>query len=280
MKIIGGPGGGYLTTPVLDHFREKGIGMSEQTKVVVPEGMLAAVLEADPCVAGHEGVARHHIEVALLWQKEHPRVPMQEQYDELHKKWHYDELTRESPAIEFQRICHAWIRRMYDVPVPSYEFGICSICGADGKRRDTTLAHFGPSGQVMPGHRVPETEVSTASKPKEVDDRLCPVCGIDRTKMRTTWAHSFVNGKLGCGHKEPPTVEPSRSEVEIFAPVPMFCAILERPATAADEPISEREKQQGIRENVTCVRAEDYSRLLKAYRELVKKTAPTVDNNQ
>jgi hypothetical protein len=262
MKIIGGPGGGYLTTPVLDHFREKGIGMSEQTKVVVPEGMLAAVLAADPCVAGHEGVARHHIEVALLWQKEHPRVPMQEQYDELHKKWHYDELTRESPAIEFQRICHAWIRRMYDVPVPSYEFGICSICGADGKRRDTTLAHFGPSGQVMPGHRVPETEPETASPIRDLPQSLLDLREIEEHNKR---CEDFLKRDR---------------EAKAFDNVFMFGAILERPATAADEPISEREKQQGIRETVTCVRAEDYSRLLKAYRELVKKTAPTVDNNQ
>ena len=111
MKIIGGPGGGYSTTPVLDYFREKGIGMIEQTKVAVPEGTLK----------------------------------------------------------------------------------------------------------------------ETASD---------------------------------------------------FANVFMFGAILERPATAKDEPVSEREKQQGIRENVICVRAEDYSRLLKAYQELVKKTVSTVDSKQ
>ena len=52
-----------------------------------------------------------------------------------------------------------------------------------------------------------------------------------------------------------------------FSSVYMFGAVLERPATTADNP-SEREKVQGIRETVTCVRAEDYSKLLTAYRQV------------
>ena len=52
-----------------------------------------------------------------------------------------------------------------------------------------------------------------------------------------------------------------------FAHIFRFSAILERPATAKDEPVSEREKQLGIREHVVCVRAEDYDRILAAYQE-------------
>ena len=54
-------------------------------------------------------------------------------------------------------------------------------------------------------------------------------------------------------------------ENDDFSNVYMFGAVLERPATTTDDP-SEREKVQGIRETVTCVRAEDYSKLLAAYR--------------
>jgi hypothetical protein len=56
------------------------------------------------------------------------------------------------------------------------------------------------------------------------------------------------------------------ARVSPFHEATPFNAIVERPACAKDEPVSEREKWQGIRENVLCVRAEDYGRLLSAYR--------------
>ena len=56
------------------------------------------------------------------------------------------------------------------------------------------------------------------------------------------------------------------AKVSPFHEATPFNAIVERPACAKDEPVSEREKRQGIRENVLCVRAEDYERLLSAYR--------------
>jgi hypothetical protein len=71
------------------------------------------------------------------------------------------------------------------------------------------------------------------------------------------------------------------SEPEVFAHddfnnVFMFGATVERPATAKDAPLSEREKQYGIRETVTCVRAEDYSRLLAAYHGQCSQSAQNV----
>ena len=54
-----------------------------------------------------------------------------------------------------------------------------------------------------------------------------------------------------------------------------------RPNLPANAPVNVFvETWLAIRENVTCVRAEDYSRLLKAYQELVKKTVSTVDSKQ
>lgn len=61
-------------------------------------------------------------------------------------------------------------------------------------------------------------------------------------------------------------VAPGPEVPEEIKPVFRFDAILERPATAKDEPVSEREKRQGVREHVLCVRAEDYDQLLEAFR--------------
>jgi hypothetical protein len=54
---------------------------------------------------------------------------------------------------------------------------------------------------------------------------------------------------------------------ENFDNVFMFGAILERPATTADNP-SYRETVRGLRETVTCVRAEAYAKLLAAYHRI------------
>jgi L-rhamnose mutarotase len=104
-------------------------------KVAVPEGMLKETLrdkgfldwmkmtgkpldEAQYCQ-----LVKEVVKAALRWQIENPIIPTREQYDELYKKWHYDELTKDSSAIEFQRICHAWQSRMFIAPEPE----VCPI---------------------------------------------------------------------------------------------------------------------------------------------------------
>jgi hypothetical protein len=92
-------------------------------KVAVPKGMLEAAIYA---VWRSAGVSEGHVapyvqvglEAALRWQAKNPIIPTREQYDELYKKWHYDGLTKDSSAIEFQRICHAWQGRMFLAPEP------------------------------------------------------------------------------------------------------------------------------------------------------------------
>lgn len=63
-----------------------------------------------------------------------------------------------------------------------------------------------------------------------------------------------------------PAVPEGIKGVDAFSSVFNFNAILERPACAKDEPVSEREKREGIREHVLCVRYEDYTKLYEAYR--------------
>jgi hypothetical protein len=82
---------------------------------VVPEGMLKAAHEANFSL---DAPVRQIVEAALRWQSENPIVPTQEQYEELHKKWRYDGITKASSAIEFQRICRAWQRQMHLAPEP------------------------------------------------------------------------------------------------------------------------------------------------------------------
>lgn len=252
MKIIGGPGGGYSTTPVLDYFREKGIGMSEQTKVVVPEGMMAAVLEADPCVAGHEGIAKHHIETALLWQKDNPRVPSEDQERSLDEAWLE---SRKNMFAPYHQCAHAtafgaieWQRRMYDAPKSDSDPSTESM----QKLSEQDLVEW--IHQMQDELRRAETACLGIHLPiQNIPQSLLDLREIEEHNAR---CEEFLKRDR---------------EAKAFDGVFRFSAILERPATKADEPISEREKQQGIRENVTCVRAEDYSRLLVAYQELLPK---------
>ena len=91
----------------------------------------------------------------------------------------------------------------------------------------------------------------------------CKLCGF-QTNPKLTSAEQDTEMMFHLDSQHPGSL------TDGFYSVYMFVATLERPACANDEPVSEREKSQGIRETVTCVRAEDYSRLLAAYSELAQ----------
>ena len=93
--------------------------MSE-TKIQVPYGMLKAAMESREKAIGKVGgwseeMCRPVLEAALLYQREHPPVPTDEQAAEILNKAYAD--TAGSKA-QFQWAAREWVRRMYDAPEP------------------------------------------------------------------------------------------------------------------------------------------------------------------
>ena len=104
-------------------------GLMSDTRIKVPEEMLAASIEA---VCGSIPVAettilqhRAAIKAALLWQKEHPPVPTDKQAEGIYgmlfdsEGLHRGETTRQ--------ICKQWIECMYDEPEPEVPGYIASL---------------------------------------------------------------------------------------------------------------------------------------------------------
>jgi hypothetical protein len=105
-----------------------------EKRIRVPEGMLAAVDDAIGNARAAKASRSHlsdgnielwpndiktiTLEAALRWQSENPPVPTLEEFDELRAHWHYNQPGQHSASIEFQRICHNWVRHMYDAPEP------------------------------------------------------------------------------------------------------------------------------------------------------------------
>ena len=88
-------------------------------RVVVPEGMLEAVVDAwdihaETIVDQCDNIAQ----AVLLYQREHPPVPTDEQAAEILNKAYADTAGSLAP---FQWAAREWIRRMYDAPDPPFD---------------------------------------------------------------------------------------------------------------------------------------------------------------
>ena len=87
-------------------------------RVAVPEGMLKAAMESREKAIGKVGgwseeMCRPVLEAALLYQREHPPVPTDEQAAEILNKAYAD--TAGSKA-QFQWAAREWFRIAYDAP--------------------------------------------------------------------------------------------------------------------------------------------------------------------
>ena len=87
-------------------------------RVAVPEGMLKAAMESREKAIGKVGgwseeMCRPVLEAALLYQREHPPVPTNEQAAEiLNKAFVYIAGSKN----QFQWAAREWVRCMYDAP--------------------------------------------------------------------------------------------------------------------------------------------------------------------
>ena len=99
-----------------DYQRE--MGMGEQVKVKVPQGMFNAAMDCHNYIPDHR-IIRKELEAALRWLSENPIVPTKEQIDsmigsnsQLH--WGWDTYWREHTSAWITE----WQRRMFLTPEP------------------------------------------------------------------------------------------------------------------------------------------------------------------